>query len=431
VNTYEGRDWHQIRMKYLFREIDDRIGVDSTGTPLLSVSIHRGVVPRAELTDRESRADEFGSYKAVARGDIVINRMRAFQGGAGISFYDGMVSADYAVLRTEERLVPEFFHHLVRSAWFVAQMTARLRGIGSSDLGNVRTPRINVEALGEIVVSLPPVAEQHVIAAFLDAETARIDAIISSRRQLSVLTEEALANQRDRAVLGQDRPDLIPQSKLPWLRSLPSSWTVRALRHLASGENALFTDGDWVELPHITTEGNRLIQTGNIGVGQYREQGFRYVSDASFHELGCTEVRPGDVLICRLAEPVGRACLAPDLGVRLITSVDVCILRPGPDVFVPYLVEYLSSVAYLAYMDAIARGGTRDRVSRDQLGAVPVPLPPLAEQHRLAGQLAELRSQSDAAVGSLDRQIRLLEERRQALITAAVTGQIDITGVAA
>jgi type I restriction enzyme S subunit len=203
------------------------------------------------------------------------------------------------------------------------------------------------------------------------------------------------------------------------------------LRHLASGKDGLFTDGDWVELPHITTEGNRLIQTGNIGIGRYREQGFRYVSDASFSELGCTEVRPGDVLICRLAEPVGRACLAPDLGVRMITSVDVCILRPGKDVFAPYLVEYLSSGAYLAYMDAIARGGTRDRVSRDQLGAVPVPLPSLAEQHEVAERLADLRRRSDDLAGLLDRQIQFLEERRHALITAAVTGQFEIPGVAA
>jgi type I restriction enzyme S subunit len=125
------------------------------------------------MTDRESRADEFTAYKRVARRDVVINRMRAFEGGAGVSSVDGMVSADYAVLRTGRQLDPRFFHHLIRSEWFVGEMTARLRGIGSAELGNVRTPRINVEDLGDIVVTLPPIGEQRAIADYLDSETAR------------------------------------------------------------------------------------------------------------------------------------------------------------------------------------------------------------------------------------------------------------------
>lgn len=83
----------KIRLKYLFREIDQRVGIDAADLPLLSVSIHRGVIPRAEMTDWESRADEFSGYKRVARGDIVINRMSAFEGGAGISWLLSEVTA--------------------------------------------------------------------------------------------------------------------------------------------------------------------------------------------------------------------------------------------------------------------------------------------------------------------------------------------------
>lgn len=332
------------------------------------------------------------------------------------------VNGSIAVIRTES-MHASYLRYVLASDLIQGRIQAYRAGMG--------VPHLFQADIRKFPLPEPPFLTQRAIADYLDVETARIDGLVESKRRLAVLVERARASQADAAVLGQDRPDLVPQSKIPWLGSLPASWTVRALRHLASGKDGLFTDGDWVELPHITTEGNRLIQTGNIGIGRYREQGFRYVSDASFSELGCTEVRPGDVLICRLAEPVGRACLAPDLGVRMITSVDVCILRPGKDVFAPYLVEYLSSGAYLAYMDAIARGGTRDRVSRDQLGAVPVPLPSLAEQHEVAERLADLRRRSDDLAGLLDRQIQFLEERRHALITAAVTGQFEIPGVAA
>ena len=113
----------------------------------------------------------------------------------------------------------------------------------------------------------------------------------------------------------------------------------------------------------------RLIQTGNVGIGQSREQGFRYIDESSFDELRCTEIDPGDVLICRLADPVGRACLAPDLGVRMITSVDVCILKASEQFSETYLVFLLSCKRYLDYVESLVRGGTRDRIRRSMRGA--------------------------------------------------------------
>ena len=80
------------------------------------------------------------------------------------------------------------------------------------------------------------------------------------------------------------------------------------LKRFAQG-GGLFTDGDWIESPYITDSGTRLIQTGNVGIGEYREKGGRFVSHDTFQALRCTEVLPGDLLICRLADPVARSCL--------------------------------------------------------------------------------------------------------------------------
>lgn len=205
-----------------------------------------------------------------------------------------------------------------------------------------------------------------------------------------------------------------------WVRPLPSGWTVRRLSSLARAGYATFRDGDWIETPYITTEGVRLLQTGNIGVGQFKEQGFRYVSGLTFHDLNCTEVFPGDVLISRLADPVGRACLAPDLGVRMITSVDVAILKPRSDVDSRFLVYWLSSAPYLQYLDSISRGGTRERVSRAQLGAVPTPVPALADQRSIADYLDRETARIDALIHRKQRLLELVDSRRRGAIERVI-----------
>ena len=92
----------------------------------------------------------------------------------------------------------------------------------------------------------------------------------------------------------------------------------------------LFTDGNWIESKDQSPTGIRLIQTGNIGIGDYidkKAERARFISEETFKRLGCTEVFPGDVLVSRLPDPVGRACAIPDLGIRMITAVDCTIIR--------------------------------------------------------------------------------------------------------
>ena len=210
-------------------------------------------------------------------------------------------------------------------------------------------------------------------------------------------------------------------SHVEWLGDVPAHWEAVRISAVARGGADSFTDGDWVEIPHIRDSGVRLIQTGNVGIGVYREQGFRYINEQSFSELRCTEVNPGDVLICRLANPVGRACLAPDLGVRMITSVDVCILKPSERFSAEYLVFLLSSQVYLDYVASIVRGGTRDRISRSMLGAIKIVAPPLPEQRAIVRYLDYVDERIRRYVSAREKLIALLEEERQAVIHRAVT----------
>jgi type I restriction enzyme S subunit len=217
-------------------------------------------------------------------------------------------------------------------------------------------------------------------------------------------------------------------SGVPWLGAVPQYWDASKVKSLARPGYKTFVDGDWIESPFIASEGIRLIQTGNIGVGAYREKGFRYIGETTFDAFGCTEFQPNDVLICRLGEPVGRACLAPDLGVRMITSVDVCILKPRDDVVPAFVVYAMSSPRYLNWVNSLVRGSTRDRVSRSMLGNFVVPLPPLLEQAAIVRFLDHVDRRIRRYIRAKQKLIKLLEEQKQAIIHRAVTRGLPSTG---
>lgn len=187
------RQCSEVPMKRLVREIDQRLG-ERTPPEMLSVSIHLGVVPRSLMTDKLPRAEELTAYKMCEPDDIVLNRMRAFQGGVGRSPQAGIVSPDYAVLRPCSLVLSQYLHYIFRSPWFVGEMTARLRGIGDSEQGNVRTPRINVAELGLIKVPLPSVTIQAQLVDKIDGKVAQMRTIVEKlSHQIDLLREHRQA----------------------------------------------------------------------------------------------------------------------------------------------------------------------------------------------------------------------------------------------
>ena len=147
-----------------------------------------------------------------------------------------------------------------------------------------------------------------------------------------------------------------------------------------------FADGDWVESKDQSLEGIRLIQTGNVGDGIFKDRAekARYISEATFKRLRCTEIFEGDCLISRLPDPVGRSCILPETGERMITAVDCTIVRFKPNVLLPEFFNlYSQSVDYISTVAKECTGTTRNRISRSNLALTPIPVPPLAEQQRI------------------------------------------------
>ena len=155
----------------------------------------------------------------------------------------------------------------------------------------------------------------------------------------------------------------------------------------------VFADGDWIESKDQSPEGIRLVQTGNVGEGDFKDRSekARYISDATFKRLRCTEIFEGDCLISRLPDPVGRSCCLPDTGERMITAVDCTIVRFNPQQVIPtFFIYYSQSNDYLSAADSETTGTTRKRISRTKLGQIPIPLPTIPEQRRIVGTLDEV-----------------------------------------
>ena len=171
----------------------------------------------------------------------------------------------------------------------------------------------------------------------------------------------------------------------------------------------VFTDGDWIESKDQSGEGIRLIQTGNVGEGRFKDRGdkARFISADTFRRLKCTEIFQGDCIISRLPDPVGRSCMLPDTaGERMITAVDCTVVRFKPTKVIPeFFVYYTQSTDYLKAAARACSGATRQRISRSKLGDIALPVPPLAEQKRIVAILDQAFEAIDTAKGNAEKNV--------------------------
>jgi type I restriction enzyme S subunit len=166
------------------------------------------------------------------------------------------------------------------------------------------------------------------------------------------------------------------------------SFALYELHELIS-ENGVFTDGDWVESKDQDQNGDvRLIQLADIGIGEFINKSNRFMTSQKAKELRCTFLEPGDILVARMPDPIGRACIFPGLTMPCVTVVDICIVRPASKYVDPkWLMHMLNSKKFNNKILQYVTGTTRQRISRGNLAKLEVPLPPLAEQKRIAAIL--------------------------------------------
>lgn len=286
---------------------------------------------------------------------------------------------------------------------FIA-LTVKVRMDGLADRlqGSTIKGLTKSELLNQSVYLPPTPAEQRAIAAVFT----NLDAVINQQAKKYKSLQQAKTALMQRMFPQDDQT--VPELRL---NGFDGEWSSTPLSQLAS----LFTDGDWIEAKDQSSEGIRLVQTGNIGVGAFVQKSAnqKWVSVETFKRLRCHEVLPGDILISRLPDPPGRACLVPVMPYRMITAVDCTIVRLSAENDAEYLVSYLSNPLYFQLIERLLAGGTRQRVSRSQLAAIEIPTPPTLEEQRAIGAVF---TKLDALIAAEAKYIESLKQTKTALL---------------
>ncbi|WP_326748288.1 restriction endonuclease subunit S [Streptomyces virginiae] len=385
----------------------------------LSVYLDAGVVPRDSRGDNHNQlGEDLSRYLVVRPYDIVFNKLRTWQGGLGVSKHEGIVSPAYFVCRPDAASDSRFLHYLLRSKPYLAELTRISKWMPPSQFD---TPW---ETLRKLPMLLPPLEEQRRIADFLDAETARIDGLVNAeQRVLDRLVERRTAGVVT-AVSGGEHAGR-RASTLAWLDSIPESWQevrVGLMARMGSGHTPSRSHPEWwvdCTIPWITTG----------EVKQVRDDRLEdlYETREKISELGLAnssaELHPkGTVFLCRTAS----AGYSGVMGSDMATSQDFVTWTCGPRLNPHFLLWCLRAMRS-DLLGRLAMGSTHKTIYVPDLQMLRIPVPSLDEQGEIIDAIRRQNSRIDNLTDKVRRQVELLTERRQALITAAVTGQFDVT----
>ena len=296
-----------------------------------------------------------GEKLVMRKGDVLFGKRRAYQKKVAIAPFDGIFSAHGMVLRPNvEVIAPDFFPLFISSDYF---LDAAIKiSVGSL------SPTINWRDLKILEFDLPDLETQRKLAAVLWS----INDTMESYKKLISATDELVKSQ----FMEQFGSYLGDETRCATVEQVCT----------------VFADGDWIESKDQADDGIRLIQTGNVGNGVYLDKGerARYIDEETFVRLNCTEVLPNDILISRLPDPVGRACIIPDGLGKSITAVDCSIVRLKSHVLPEFFVAYTMTTLYAAQIGSSVTGSTRKRISRKNLGQVVIPTPDIDQQEQFA-----------------------------------------------
>jgi type I restriction enzyme S subunit len=373
---------------------------------------------------------QFGDAPSRARrlvrpGDTIVSTVRTYLRAVwpvNLPTDDLVVSTGFAVISPGPKLDSRYLGWLAQSDRFIEDIVARSVGVSY--------PAINATDVGDILVTVPPLTVQSTIAGFLNRETARIDALVATKRRMIELME-----QRWQAVMGSGLSGSITSasttkgSLIPWLQRIPVGWRegkLNLVARLGSGHTPSRQHPEWWEDPTIP-----WITTGEVA--QMRSDRIEYVTETRemISELGMANssatLHPADtVVLCRTAS----AGYSAIMGRNMATSQDFATWTCGPLLRPRFLLLCLR-VMRQDLMGRLAMGSTHQTIYMPDIESIKVPLPPVAEQEAIIAAVYSQLPTIDRSISILNRQVELLEERRQALITVVVNGELEIPGIAA
>ena len=386
-----------------------------------SVYRDHGVVLREGREDNYNKpgADLF-RYKVVRKGDLVINKMKTWQGSLGVSPFHGIVSPAYFVANRIGNADDRFMHHLLRSKPLIAEYGARSKGIRPAQWD------LPWDEFASIKVRLPRIENQQAIADYLDAEAGRIGALISKKRRMIELLQERVTSIVFAGVTGRlTSPQArIVRSGIEWLGNVPEHFGTPWLGAFQTSQLGKMLNAAAASGP----EQYPFIKNTNVQWDYFELEDLPTMHFDAEDRRRCG-LRPGDLLVCEGGE-VGRSAVWSHQD-RIYFQKALHRVRPLRDNVPRFLMYCLWAAADLNVFAVEGNQATIVHLTGEKLRSHRFPWPPLDEQKQIVSVIDSERSRIDRAVKGIKKQIELLKERRQALITAAVTGELAIPGVAA
>ena len=366
-------DWEQ-------RKVSEVTTSYSGGTPQAGNSeYYNGTIPfirSGEIYENHTelfitqRGLENSSAKMVSKGDILYALYGATSGEVSRSNIDGAINQAILAITPNDGYNANF---LVE--WFRKEKASIINKYLQGGQGN-----LSAQIIKKLEIPLPTFKEQDKIGRYF-----------TEINRLITLHQRKLFEAKNNPKNGSKNFFRKIYQKLYKFdfNFKTYDWEQRKLESLCE----VFTDGDWIEAKDQSNSGVRLIQTGNVGITEYldKENNKKWISEETLKRLRCEEVYPGDILISRLPDPAGRACILPNLGIRMITAVDCTIIRTSKEYDSKYLVQYLSTPTYFKIVNSFLGGGTRQRISRKNLSKIDIPVPHIfAEQQKIGEYFSNL-----------------------------------------
>lgn len=374
------------------------------------------IVTSTEKTITEEALRNFPTLNIFPEGSIAVAMYGATIGRLGILGVPATVNQACCVFSEPKGMNAGF--------WFFWLQSRRhyltLLGQGGGQ------PNLSQKMLKSIRVPTPPLGEQAAIAVYLNRETAQIDALVTKKERLIELLHEKRTALISHTVTKGLNPNVpVKDSGIEWLGEIPTHWEVLRLKHLTEKIGSGKTPKGGAE--RYVEDGVMFLRSQNVHFGGLQLTDVAHIDTITDNEMSGSRVREGDVLLNITGASLGRSCVARLGGADANVNQHVCILRTDQRQDDPDFLAY--SIESQSLQDQIfnnENGVSRDALNFEQIGDLVFSRPAIVEQQTIATFLDQETEGLDSLVAKVCEAIELLQEKRMALISAAVTGQIDI-----
>lgn len=385
--------------------------------PVLSVYREYGVILKDSRDDNHNATSlDTSTYKSVEPGDLVVNKMKAWQGSMGVSAHEGIVSPAYITCKTRaDRVRPAYLHYLLRSSPLIGVYNSLCYGVrvGQWDM--------HYEDFKQIRIPLPPQEEQDRIVAFLDQKTAEIEAAITKKGRLIEMLIEQSENLINHAVTRGLSSSIESRfSGHNFIGDIPSNWNIRRLKFLSRKIGSGVTPSGGAQ--NYLDDGVMFIRSQNVYFDGLRTDDITYIPEKIHKAMGGTQVQKNDVLLNITGASIGRACVYR-MDAEANVNQHVCIIRPVKQLDPEFLCCVLNSKVGSQQIWLSQNGSSREGLNFFDLKSFYIPLPSLNEQVLIGAFCRNSIDTTRAVVNSITNEIAILKQFLLETIAAVVTGE--------